>query len=303
MSAARNIARRLLSTTKLGHQLRGIPGSAWAVRNALRPAMNDFCDIFPTYHEAMDSIPASLRDGWNQGQTAENIAGYGYDELRLAAATGVAPSIPQSSTYAAFFWLDQLIKLSCRSVLDVGGAGGQTYHRYRMAASPPEDIDWTVMDVPSVVKHGRRESAKLEGPQPKLISTPGEMAPSYDIVLAQGCVQYQSPAQFADFLGMVARARYAIITKVPLYTGPDVWTTQFLETSWVPYRIWNRGSFLAILKEAGAELVASWSIRDFEVWIPTYPQCRIDETTGILIKLPGLPSPIAKSLAHKEADG
>jgi hypothetical protein len=54
MSAARDIARRLLSMTNLGRHVRGIPGSDGAVRNALRPAP----------HLALRLLPCDFEGGW-----------------------------------------------------------------------------------------------------------------------------------------------------------------------------------------------------------------------------------------------
>jgi putative methyltransferase (TIGR04325 family) len=60
--------------------------------------------------------------------------------------------------YPVMFWLEKFIGEGCRKFFDLGGHIGVSYYAYQLHIGYPQDLRWTVCDVPAVVAKGRELS-------------------------------------------------------------------------------------------------------------------------------------------------
>ncbi|HVF17118.1 MAG TPA: methyltransferase, TIGR04325 family, partial [Steroidobacteraceae bacterium] len=118
------------------------------------PGHNLFRGVYATFNEALAACPTTKSAGYDN-PAAANM----YDERR----TRIYPS-----DYPPMFWLDKLITSGeCHRILDVGGHVGVTYYAYAKYIEYPQDLRWTVFDVPAVTRRGR-ELAVIEDKLGKL---------------------------------------------------------------------------------------------------------------------------------------
>ena len=187
----------------------------------------------------------------------------------------------QFGDYPILFWLRGAFA-DGRSVLEIGGHMGEAYYGFSTVVQYPDDLTWTVMDVPSVTKAGV-ELARREGRTNIHFISSLEDQSGADIVLSTGALQYLE-TQLSDAVArMRTGPRHILINFTPVYDGPSFVTIQNIGTAYCAYRVFNRKEFVDSLEALGFALVDSWKKpRTFA--IPSHPERSFNFYTGFYFR-------------------
>jgi putative methyltransferase (TIGR04325 family) len=234
----------------------------WAKR------INLFYGLFNSYQEAVDFAARHTKIGWDDPDLAR---------LLIGEHNPPSPDVPmtfQTSQYAVLLWLSKLLAAGSR-VIDLGGAGGTFYELAGHFGLMPAGALWHVVDMPEVVRLGQARHERLGSQGISFGSTLSEIAES-DILIALGVLQYMP-----DPLGQAGEGilealdhlpRHILINKLPISDAPDVWSLQNELTTACPYRLFNRGAFMAYFEGHGYHLRDHWIVPELSADIPFHPQ-------------------------------
>lgn len=231
-----------------------------------------FRGVYRDFSSAIDSAPAGKPIGYDHGAAAQM-----YD---------ARPVFPED--YAVLFWLRPLLASGVR-VLDFGGHAGGMFDAFGGLVRWPDDIEWTIYDVPAVVEHGEALNAARKNPVPRFTSCLDAVGDA-DVLVASGSPQY-CDAEFArTVLSLPSRPDHVLVNQVPLHEGEQFVTLQNIGTAFCPYWIRNREEFLQPLLEHGYQLVDMWTNPGKECRIPTYPRRTRPGYFGAYLQHRGVPS-------------
>jgi putative methyltransferase (TIGR04325 family) len=206
---------------------------------------------FSTSDEATSSLPPSRRAT--------------YDNESL-----VSIGIESYSTIHPFDWpiltfCQKLMRENhLHSVTDFGGHIGVKFYAFREMLDLPEDFRWQIVDVPAMVREGRRRVP----PEVHSLSfyEHVEETEACDALLCSGSLQYVDWS-IEDLIGRLPRKPYMIfLNKVPVSASEGFFTLEtFVKT--LPCRIFGPNELEAARQHLGYKLAASWPItnRDFVV--------------------------------------
>lgn len=248
----------------------GWPVSAlWARLMALGIRPPAFVGAYPDRDTAIAHVPAGMPDS--------------YDHDEIAPVNFALMCETQVWDYPILFWLDRLA-LPSRTILDAGGHFGTKFiaFRDRIELDP---LNWTVYDVPAIVRAARRLQA--DGVVPERIGFVDALTPALapDILLASGLLQYLDIG-FPDLVARLARPpRHILLNKVATTEGPTVVTLERIGTGRVPYTIRNRADFERSLAAMGYEIRDSWHIPSLARTIATHPELGASTSRGYVLEL------------------
>ncbi|HWP18778.1 MAG TPA: TIGR04325 family methyltransferase [Burkholderiaceae bacterium] len=214
----------------------------YEARFAANKDENLFRGVFPTFSAAAASAPALKPLGYDNEDSAD---------------------IPYSSAltpwdYAPMFWLARSFAEGMRSVFDLGGHVGVKYYAYRRTLRYPEDLRWTVCDVPAVVRRGQ-ELARARAPEGCLHFTDRyEDASGYHVLFASGSLQYL-PLTLAELLrDLPAKPRRIIVNTTPIHSSRSFYTLNSIGTAFCAYRVQARDEFVKSVLDLGYERADEW---------------------------------------------
>jgi len=226
--------------------------------NSVRGTARLFNGIYPDFATALRAVPLDSQVGYDNEPSAERMMDEWLD---------VHPS-----DYPVLFWLEKLLP-KARSVFDWGGNVGIKYFAF------PEDLVWTVNDVPAILKRGeeiaRRESATALRFTPRL-----EALADAGILLASGVVQFVEDP-FGSLQLASALPEHLIFNKVPLYEASGAVTLHNMGTSFCPYHLFNRRDFIASIEALGYELRDAWRSPGVSCSIPFFPEHGVEGYSGL----------------------
>lgn len=265
--ALSKLATLALTKTWVG----SISGRIWRVPEIYRRLtwsrpqyVNHFFGVFPTFSAARSAFPSQLNNGW--------------EHEAIVAADYFQPSL-----YATLYWLARTIQEGS-SIIDFGGAIGQTHREFVQRAALPESVSWTVVDLAPAIRQGR-ELAAARGTTGLYFAERLDELECCDIFLSRGCLQYVE-ASLTDLISVLAKPpEYLLLDKIPLSNGPGFVTIQNLGLSATPYKIFNRESFLAPLLQLGYFVLDEWPVQDLTCAVAFHPERFLPNHSGLLLKL------------------
>lgn len=205
--------------------------------------LNAYRGVYRSFAEAERAAPRTKPLGYD----AALSEGWYLEKLR-----GV-----QLEDYPVVFWLREALRDS-RSILEIGGHVGVAYYGFSSVLDYPEDLSWTIFDVPTIVEAGRRLAAERGRTDVHFVASLADAPPS-DILIAAGALQYfETPTLAATIATLPKRPRHAIVNVTPVYEGPTFVTLQNIGTVYCPYRVFDRRELVSTMEELGYALVDAW---------------------------------------------
>lgn len=191
------------------------------------------------------------------------------------------------SDYPPLFWLDRLLASGARSVFDLGGNVGLGYYAFGHYVAYPDDLRWTVQDLPSVLDAGRR-LALQRGAGARLAFTDDALAADgHDIVLANGVLQYL-PFTLPELLRQLPRPpAHLLVNLTPLHPTRSFFTLQQTRIATCPYRIPAVADFVAGFEALGYDVIDRWESRERYMRIPFEAAHSIDRYSGFYFRSRG----------------
>ena len=196
----------------------------------------------------------------------------------------VIDSYFQESDYPALFWLSRILKQEPK-VVELGGSVGYAFYGFRRMMAYPEELEWTVVELPAAVRLGRQIAAS-HGEHQLAFSESIDGSVGYGVFLTAGTLQYV-PEHVCDIIGrMPEPPRHVIINRLPAYDGDEYWTVQNLGSNKVPYRIYSRPRLVEAFEKLGYRLRDSWQ-KPRTLLLPFAPERTVEVYHGFYFELPG----------------
>lgn len=226
---------------------------------------NLFKGIFDSFEEAAASSPKTKNIGYDNEEPANMY----HERMKR-----VYPA-----DYPVMFWLSSLLKNNA-SVFDLGGHIGVTYYAYKKYLDYPETLDWTVCDVPEVVKSGKTIARQKNIPDLTFTSDYKALN-GYDILLLSGSLQYIDIPLSEIITAVDQPPRHVMVNMLPIYNGQSFVTLQNIGTAFCPYRIFNTEEFITSMQETGYKLIDIWENAEKSCHLPFNPEHSLKRYHGL----------------------
>lgn len=230
--------------------------------------------IYKTFTDATASLPPDSRISYNQSDIHEHPD---ISELTSCRTLGRLDSIDTP----LIPWLKSAFDDSS-TVFDLGGNVGVSYYAFKQHLDFPENLRWTVCEVPEIVKAGKK-IAEENNSRELSFTTEFTEADGTDIFLSCGTLQYIEPslAQLLTQLGK--KPKHLLINYVPFYDGKPYVTLQNIGYAYSPYKIQNKTELINSLISLGYEYVEGWN-SDRICSIPFHKDRTVREYSGFYLK-------------------
>jgi len=170
--------------------------------------------------------------------------------------------------YPALFWIGRSLDDGMRSVFDLGGHVGIKYYAFRRVLSYPENLRWTVCDVPGVVKTGRELAAERGSTAQLSFTTDFHDASGFDVLFASGSLQYL-PQRISEILASLpVKPKRVIVNTAAVHPERTLFTLNSIGFAVCPYRIQHHDELLAELADAGYKRRDGWRNEGKPIQVP-----------------------------------
>jgi putative methyltransferase (TIGR04325 family) len=209
----------------------------------------------------------------------------GYDNAAAAAMYRERLDRIYPSDYPMMLWLQRAFDDGVRRVLDLGGHVGIAFYAYQKFLPFPDEVHWTVSDVPAVVRAGRA-LARERAPSGHLHFTEDfSEAASADLLFTSGCLQYLPETLGERLAALPQRPRWLLVNLLPLHEEWAYWTLQSIGTAYCPYRIQHAATFFGELEALGYRVIDRWDNLEKRCWIAFEPEHSLDRYCGAVLRL------------------
>jgi putative methyltransferase (TIGR04325 family) len=233
---------------------------------------NLFRGVFESFEDAARSAPSTRPIGYDNPDSAAMYM----DRTRRIYPTD----------YPVIFWLQKLLAEDCVRIFELGGHIGVSYYAYRRYLDYPDMLRWCVHDVPAVMEKGRLVATEKDRDGRLSFCDRFDDANGFDILAAQGSLQYLPDTLAERLAGLEAPPRYLLLNLTPLHERHSYFTLQSVGTAFCPYRITAAGEFLRSFEELGYALVDTWENPEKRCEIPFHPEFSLDRYYGFFFRRP-----------------
>jgi len=189
--------------------------------------------------------------------------------------------------YPAMFWLSKSFSTGLRRVLDVGGSIGIKYYAFKTSLPVPDDVEWTVVDVPTVVAKGKALSSERGVSGALHFSAKMSCGEGADILFASGSLQYL-PLTLGAYLAEWKRKPARIIVNItPIHESLGYFTVNSIGTAFCPYRVQTQAALVSELAGHGYVMKDTWANRGKDLHLPLHPELSLNHYRGFCFDLPG----------------
>lgn len=263
-----------LNPARTAHPLDHVPGLRHLREQACRRhfAENREENLFLGVY---DSFEAAARD-------APTTRPLGYDNA--ASAELYLPCL-YPHDYPALFWLTRSLDEGMRSIFDLGGHIGLKYFAFRRVLPYPNDLRWTVCDVPAVVARGR-ELATARDPDGHLsFTTDAQAASGQEVLYLSGSLQYL-PQRLSELLAALhVRPRRIVLNITPVHPTRGYITLNSIGTAICPYRVMARDELLHEASSLGYVKRDEWENPGKRLTLPLTTGLDLAHYTGFCFDL------------------
>jgi putative methyltransferase (TIGR04325 family) len=263
-----SLPRILKSVGAFGHTTPALALTRWWNKQRFPHEQGMRMGVYDSFEEARAHAPSELPVGFDVD---------GMEDLFRHRADQV-----QYYDYPVLFWLSRVVG-SLGRVFDLGGHVGVHYFGYRRMLDFPPTLEWTVCEVPVVVRAGVA-LARERGASCLRFTTEWDGAEGADVLIAAGAIQYLEP-QPDELLGRLRNPpAHVLLNKVPIYDGPAYVTLQNNRVSYVPHHVYNKQELTNRLAELGYSLVDEWHHHDRPCQIPGRPERSFSAVKGMYFR-------------------
>lgn len=251
--------------------LRQIARWAYAKSFARARSVHIFHGHYSSYAEAQAAIPPSRHTGYDNADSASLYA----NSMQV-----------DSYDYPALFWLNEAVNEGTRHIIDLGGSVGIKFYAFSKLIRFPDDLRWTVVDVPSVVAAARTLAAKRGGAVGLSFSeTLPPFTSTIDLLYLSGTLQYLPDSLSTLLDGCHPKPLRILINTTPLHSSRSFFTLNNIGTAICPYRVQSRQSFLREIEKHGYVVRDSWSNVAKKMAIPFENGWDVENYSGFYLEL------------------
>jgi putative methyltransferase (TIGR04325 family) len=212
---------------------------------------NLFMGSFASFAEAEGDVPSSKLIGYDHVETTRLYSPqiYFYD-------------------YPGLFWLSRSIDAGLTRVFDLGGHVGIKYYAFRRVVNYPDNLHWTVCDVPGVVASGRELAQQREVTAQLDFTTDYHDASGFDVLYASGSLQYLPLRIDAILSGLAVKPKRVILNTTAVHPERTIYTLNSIGVAVCPYRIQHHDELMAELMRSGYKKRDSWRNEGKPIEVP-----------------------------------
>jgi putative methyltransferase (TIGR04325 family) len=252
-----------LSHSQIGGNItRGLHASPAAAQ-----ALLGYRATFPTLAAAEQAVAPYANGGHLHPLAAER-------HLRFA-------DVARPSDYPAMFHLRPLLP-ELHSVADLGGNIGNLFYCYSRYLAFPNDMEWSVIDLPDYRDRGAALARERAATQLRFTHD-REVADGADLLIASGSLHYFPQSLPHMLRGFTTLPRHVLINRTPLTDGPQVATIQDAGHFRVACMLYNRAALLADFAALGYRIVDSWPAGELSLAVPGDPSHSISAYSGYFL--------------------
>ncbi len=224
-----------------------------------------FRGVFPSFEAAVDSAPKTAPLSYDNPVSARMYL----DRLFV-----------DDYDYPSLFWIGESLREGMRTVADVGGAVGIKYFAFQEYLQYPDDLHWTVIDVPAVAEEGRRFAASKGASHALHFSDDLMAADGVDVFFASGALQYLEQSLAEILAGYRQRPRRLLINTTPIHDRHAFFTLNSIGTAYCGYRVEAREAFIQSIIAQGYRLRGQWKNIGKRMQIIGEPEYSLDSYSG-----------------------
>ena len=164
----------------------------------------------------------------------------------------------QQTDYPAMFWLTRALEDSARSIFDLGGHVGIKYYAFKDCIRFPDDLRWTVCDLPMIVDRGTRLARERGAERNLSFTVRATDADGSDVLYASGSLQYL-PFNLAELLsGLEKKPSMVVVNITPLHPNRSFFTINAIGVAFCPYRVTSEAEFVESMCAQGYAVRDRW---------------------------------------------
>lgn len=220
--------------------------------------------VYATFEDAAAAVPSGQLVGYDNTEVADL---YLHDFRKM-----------RTSDYPVIYWLEKKLRAGLR-VFDWGGNLGHAFYSYRDYLTYPENLTWTICDVPEVTRAGQR-LAERTGETALSFTNDPENCEGCDILLISGALQYIPRSLHSLLRAVRVKPQTLFINRIPLHPKRGFFTLQTIGPVVCPYQVFAKPQFLAMMQSAGYTLRDRWPCEGKTLRIPFYPKNSVEAYTG-----------------------
>ena len=245
----------------------------YAYHRLFPQTVNSFRGVFSSFDEALKAVPPHMLAGYNHTDLHNGPVKLNSTQADLEKLNPI--------DYPVLVWLRHAFEDSS-TVCDLGGNTGNSYYAFRHYIPYPENLQWTICDLPEAVKVGEAMRQRTHCPGLSF-TTDLTTVENAEIFLTCGAIQYMA-ASLPDLLSQLkTQPRHLIVQRVAFYDGEEYFTLQNLWSAYAPYKIFNDANFVTALATLGYELIDRWRI-DRPCVIPFHPERFVEGQSGMYFR-------------------
>ncbi len=242
---------------------------SWSVCSFVFDSLAGYSRVFPSFAQA----EAVARSYLEAGHDSIDNARTHLDQVRVA----------RPSDYATLFHMNRILSKAV-SIFDLGGNVGNLFYCFAQYLDFPQELKWTVCDVPEMNAIGRQLA--LERHEHRLRFTDSlQDAEGADVFLASGSSHYFEAPLPELLRSLNRRPKHVILNRSPVTNRPPVVTIQDGRTYLVACKIHNIDEIMHGFESLNYVCVDSWTASDLSLSIPFYPECSARAYRGFFFRL------------------
>ncbi|WP_235505172.1 TIGR04325 family methyltransferase [Variovorax sp. Root318D1] len=170
--------------------------------------------------------------------------------------------------YPGLFWLGRPFNDGMRHVFDLGGNVGIKYYAFRRVLPYPDDLRWTVCDVPGVAQTGKELAAQRDASAQLDFTTNYSEASGCDVLYASGSLQYL-PQRIGEILAVLpVKPKRIVLNTTAVHPERTLYTINSIGIAFCPYRIQHVEELWAELRSAGYKRRDAWRNEVLTIEVP-----------------------------------
>jgi putative methyltransferase (TIGR04325 family) len=231
---------------------------------------NHYRGVYLSYAEASRHVPADVRTGFDNEAAASQYRNR-IDELTV-------------SEYPVLLWLLRLIDQQQRRFFDLGGHFGLFYYALQRYRRLPDDLRWTVCDLPAVIASGQEWARDHDRSGRLAFTATARDCGGHDVLLILGTLQYLDYSLDKLLGDQDTLPRYIIVNLTPMHPTRDFFTVQNMGFSFAPYHVMSTPNFVSTMQAHGYTIIDQWQSFERDCHIPFSPEHDVEYYSGYVLQ-------------------
>jgi putative methyltransferase (TIGR04325 family) len=187
------------------------------------------------------------------------------------------------SDYAVLYWLSKISDMELR-IFDFGGNVGNLYYSYSTYLEGTRSLDWTVFDLPSVVKEGERIATERAVAGLRFTTKLEDVA-GCNVLLVSGALHYWEGSVRAFLEQFQQQPDHVIVNRTPVHNEqPSFITVQRTGECAFPCIVRNVSGLIEDFAFSGYTMVDRWPAIERSLRMPLFPERTVRYYSGFYFR-------------------